>query len=98
MARAEEGTPSNSTFEGYRKLVDLKRKMIMDWLDTLEIGSNTLSNIQSCPRSAMTEAIDEELIENNPLAGWTYKRKAAPTDDDDVAPSVRKSSTQSWLP
>lgn len=70
----------------------------MDWLDTLEIGSNTLSNIQSCPRSAMTEAIDEELIENNPLAGWTYKRKAAPTDDDDVAPSVRKSSTQSWLP
>ena len=29
---------------------------------------------------------DEELIENNPMAGWTYKRKAAPTDDDDVDP------------
>jgi integrase len=67
-------------------MVDLKRKMIKDWLDTLEIGNKTLSNIQSCIRSAMTEAVDEELIENNPMAGWTYKRKAAPIEEDEVDP------------
>lgn len=91
---------SSSTYEGYRKLVehrlvpalgthmmvDLKRKPIRDWLDKLEVSNKTLSNIQSCLRSALTEAVDEELIENNPLAGWTYARKAAPTDEDDVDP------------
>jgi integrase len=91
---------SSSTFDGYRKLVehrlvpalgahmvvDLKRKMIKDWLDTLETSNKTLSNIQSCLRSALTEAVDEELIENNPMAGWTYKRKSAPREEDDVDP------------
>ncbi|MBI6743295.1 Arm DNA-binding domain-containing protein [Pseudomonas syringae] len=91
---------SSSTFDGYRKLVehrlvpalgihmmvDLNRKMIKDWLDTLETSNKTLSNIQSCLRSALSEAIDEELIENNPMAGWTYKRKSAPTNEDDVDP------------
>lgn len=91
---------SSSTYEGYPKLVehrlvpalgthmivDLKRKMIKDWLDTLEIGNKTLSNIQSCLRSAMTEAVDEELIENSPMAGWTYKHKAAPVEEDEVDP------------
>lgn len=91
---------SSSTFDGYRKLVehrlvpalgahmvvDLKRKMIRDWLDTLETSNKTLSNIQSCLRSALTEAVDEELIEINPMAGWTYKRKSVPTEEDDVDP------------
>ena len=91
---------SSSTFDGYRKivelrlipklgdvlLVDLKRKALRDWLDTLEVGNKTLSNIQSCLRSALTDAVDEELIELNPLAGWTYSRKNVPTTDDDVDP------------
>lgn len=91
---------SSSTFDGYRKLVehrlvpalgthmmvDLKRKMIKDWLDTLETSNKTLSNIQSCLRSALTEAVDEELLENNPMAEWTYKRKSTPTEEDDVDP------------
>jgi integrase len=56
-------------------LVDLKRKMIKDRLDTLQVGIKTLSNIQSCLRSGLTDAVDEKLIELNPLAGWTYSRK-----------------------
>jgi integrase len=91
---------ASSTFEGYRKLVelrlipalgdtmmvDLKRKAVRDWLDTLEVGNKTLSNIQSCLRSALNDASEEELIELNPLAGWTYSRKAAPPKEDDVDP------------
>lgn len=91
---------SSSTFEGYRKIVglrlvpalghhlvvDLKRKTVRDWLDGLEISNKTLSNIQSCLRSALNDAVDEELLETNPLAGWTYARKEALPKSDDVDP------------
>lgn len=91
---------ASSTFDGYRKLVtlrlipalgdtmlvDLKRKVVRDWLDTLEVSNKTLSNIQSCLRSALNDAAEEELIELNPLAGWTYLRKSAPPKEDDVDP------------
>lgn len=91
---------SSSTFEGYRKIVslrlvptlgermvvDLKRKDVRDWLNTLEVSNKTLSNIQSCLRSALNDAAEEELIDLNPLAGWTYSRKEAPLKQDDVDP------------
>jgi integrase len=91
---------SSSTFEGYRKIVEqrlvpklgtvmvveLKRKMVRDWLDTLGVSNKTLTNIQSCLRSALNDAVDEELLETNPLAGWTYLRKEAPPKEDDVDP------------
>lgn len=91
---------ASSTFEGYRKIitmrlvpqfgevmvVDFKRKALKDWLDTLEVGNKTLSNIQSCLRSALNDAVDEEILELNPLAGWTYARKEAPAREDDVDP------------
>lgn len=91
---------SSSTFDGYRKLVtlrlipalgdtmviDLKRKAIRDWLSTLGVSNKTLSNIQSCLRSALDDATEEELIEVNPLAGWTYSLKEAPPKEDDVDP------------
>lgn len=88
---------SRSTFEGYRKLVELrlvpalgptllvelKRKTVRDWLNTLEISNKTLSNIQSCLRSALNDAVDEEeLIETNPMAGWTFSRKDQVKEDD----------------
>lgn len=59
---------------GDTMLVDLKRKTVRDWLDTLKVGNKPLSNIQSCLRSALNDATKEELIEPNPLAGWTYTR------------------------
>ncbi|WP_042132639.1 MULTISPECIES: Arm DNA-binding domain-containing protein [Pseudomonas] len=87
---------SSSTFDGYRKIieqrlipalgpvivVDLKRKTIRDWLNTHEVSNKTLSNIQSCLRSALNDAVDEELIDINPLSGWNYARKGKVKDDD----------------
>lgn len=88
---------SSSTFAGYRKivelrlvpalgptlLVDLKRKTVRDWLNTLEVSNKTLSNIQSCLRSALNDAVDEEeMIDINPLAGWTFSRKDQVKEDD----------------
>ncbi|WP_236233245.1 site-specific integrase [Pseudomonas tohonis] len=91
---------SSSTWDGYRKIItgrlvpqfgelmpaQLTRRMIKDWLDTLAVGNKRLANIQSCLRSALNDAIEDELIEDNPLASWTYRRKEAPSTDDDVDP------------
>lgn len=63
-------------------VVDLKRKAVKDWLDTLKVSNKTLSNIQSCLRSALSDAMEEELIDSNPLAGWTYARKGEVKVDD----------------
>lgn len=94
---AKQKHVSSSTHEGYRKIVELRlipalgphmltnltRKLIRDWLDTLPVSNKTLSNIQSCLRSALNDAVDEEeLIDLNPLAGWTYSRKEALKEDD----------------
>jgi len=36
--------------------------------------------------AALNDAVDEEILELNPLAGWTYARKEVPAREDDVDP------------
>lgn len=67
-------------------IVDLKRKIVRDWLDTLDVINKTFSNIQSCLRSALNDAAEEELIELNLLGSWTYSRRVTPSKEDDVDP------------
>ncbi|MGF6764012.1 integrase [Paraburkholderia sp. GAS33] len=76
-------------------LSDLKRAAIRDWLATIDSASKRpvtnkrLSNIQSCIRSALADALDDEIIDANPLAGYTYSRIERPVEgqpDDDVDP------------
>lgn len=89
-----------STLDGYRKIVKgvlepalgeiplllLSRKDVRRMLEDIEAGNKRLSNIQSCLRSALSHAVDDELIESNVLAGWTYARKEAPPREDDIDP------------
>lgn len=37
-------------------------------------------------RAALGEAVQDELIEANPLYGWQWRSKEAPSDEDDVDP------------
>ena len=89
-----------STHDGYRKIIDgvlipamgthplvtLSRKLVKESLVKMECGNKRLSNIQSCLRSALNDAVDEELIDANPLAAWTYLRKEKPKTEDDIDP------------
>jgi len=88
-----------STFDGYRMTIaiiikqfskvvlsDLKRKDVRDWLDTMTCSNKTLSNRQSVLRAALDDAVNDELIDTNPLFGWTYKIPEAPKETDDVDP------------
>lgn len=90
----------SSTFIGYRKIVngqlipalgnktvqELKRKDIRAWFDTRLVGNKRFANILSCLRTALDAAVVEELIEDNPLVGWSYSRKEAPKEEDVVDP------------
>lgn len=93
-----------STYETYRKIViskldpwfgkmklaDFRRKHMRDQLAGYPAGNKTLANIQSVMRAALDEAMNEdELLEVNPLAGYTYRKKDEPKGDEEVDPFDR---------
>lgn len=93
-----------STLDGYRKiingvlvprlghapLVTLTRKMVRDELTKMDASNKRLANVQSCLRSALNDAVDDELIESNPLAGWTYSVKGKPKVEDEIDPFTKE--------
>ncbi|WP_428718545.1 Arm DNA-binding domain-containing protein [Undibacterium curvum] len=81
-----------SAYDGYRKIVDyklipwfghlklaeIKRSHVREILSLQTCTNKTLANIQSPLRKALHDAAEDELIETNPLAGWTYSKQDAP--------------------
>jgi len=49
-----------------------------------------MANIQSVLRKALDDAIEDELIEVNPLARWCYSKVEAPQSKDDIAPFTKE--------
>lgn len=45
---------------------------------TQNVSNKRLANIQSVLRAALQDALNDELIELNPMHGWKYARKDAP--------------------
>jgi integrase len=97
---AQEKQLKASTMQGYTKIVnnliipefkgktltDIKRIDIRKWLSEMPCSNKRLSNIQSVFRTALQQAVDEDIIEINPLYGWKYENKQAPKTVDDVDP------------
>ena len=89
-----------STWDDYRKIAfntlipalgaihlpDLKRADIRQWCEQQNVTNKRLANVQSVLRAALQDAVDDEIIEINPLYGWKYARKEAPKPQDDVDP------------
>lgn len=97
---AKKSSLKASTHDGYRKIVDgllipqfgdkrlaaWKRRDVKEWLESVEGGNKWLSNIQSVIRSALSDAVEDEYLDSNFMAGWAYSRKEAPKEDSDVDP------------
>ena len=78
-----------STWAGYNKIVtminqtdlgrillpDLRRTHVRDWCKKQTSSNKWLANVQSVLRSALQEALDDDLIETNPLYGWKYETR-----------------------
>lgn len=89
-----------STLDGYRKIIagvlipalgslalaSVTWKEVKGVMSRMSATNKRLSNVQSCLRSALSDAVDDELIEFNPMAGRTYSVKGKPRADDDIDP------------
>lgn len=77
---------------GKLRLPELKRSDIKEWLATIDdqqekkVSNKRLANIQSCLRSALADAVDDERLTTNPLFDYTFERAEAPRDADHADP------------
>lgn len=90
----------SSTYDGYRKtvlnhltpglgihvLADLRRTHIKEWCAKQGTTAKTIRNRLSVLRAALDDAVQDDLIESNPLFGWQWKTKEAIDEDDDIDP------------
>ncbi len=71
---------------GKTPLGELTRSMIRTFASEYEAGSKRIRNILSVLRISLTNAVEDELIENNPIAEWSCKINEGPKEVDDVDP------------
>ncbi len=71
---------------GNISLSELKRKDIKDWVNQQTAGPKRINNVMSVLRKALSDAVDDEMIEANPLYGWNYAPKEQLKTTDDVDP------------
>lgn len=74
---------------GSLALSDLKRAKVREWAADYRASNKRIGNILSVLRAALTEAAEDELIELNPIAGWTYRKQEPPKDEEEVDPFSR---------
>ncbi|OQY18130.1 MAG: hypothetical protein B6I36_07665 [Desulfobacteraceae bacterium 4572_35.1] len=81
-----------STYEDYLKtiknrlvpefgdipLADLRRADVREWVSGLDCSRKRIANLISPLRSALEDAVEDDYIQSNPLAGWSYKKKEQP--------------------
>lgn len=80
---------ASSTYDGYKKIVMsqlipalgdhsvemLGTKEVREWLSTLDCTNKRIKNILSPLRTALGVAVQDGILENNILKGWSYTRK-----------------------
>lgn len=89
-----------STYNGYQKivggliiptfgdvrLIDLSTRDVKQWFAHMDVSNKRFSNILSVIRSAMADALQDEIIDQNPFANWSYRRKAKVKTKETIDP------------
>lgn len=60
---------------GKHRLTDLRKSHARDWANQSTSGIKRIRNVLSILRAALADAADDDVIETNPLYGWTPKRR-----------------------
>ncbi len=71
---------------GKTPIEELTCGMIRKFAAEYQAGNKRIRNILSVLRVSLTDAVEDELIENNPIVGWSYKKTEGPKENDDVDP------------
>lgn len=85
----------SSTYNGYIKIISslkpalgdiplasLKKKDVRTWCETLKCSNKTIGNLISPLRAALQDAVDDELIDINPLTDFRFRLNEAPRESD----------------
>jgi integrase len=75
---------------GSLSLNELSKKIVREKMAGYQVSNKTLTNVQSCFRSALSDAVEDEILESNPLSGWAYKNREQLKEEDDVDPFTRE--------
>jgi len=59
-------------------------------MSTCQVANVTLTNVQSCFRSALDDVVEDEILESNPLSRWAYNNREQFKEEDNVAPFTRE--------
>ncbi|SFM55731.1 site-specific integrase [Nitrosomonas communis] len=75
---------------GDKLLASLSRADVRTWVASMNWTNSRISNILSPLRTALKEATHDDLIQSNPLLGWSYRRNEAPEKEDHVDPFTQE--------
>lgn len=70
-------------------LIHLRRGHVREWADTLTCKLKSVRNLIGPLRTALNDAVEDDYISENPLAGWKYKRHEPPKEEH-VIPFTRE--------
>lgn len=101
---SKEKTIKSSTATGYRKAINgvlvpalgeielarLKRPDVRAMCEGMSAGNKRIGNVLSVLRTALDDAVQDEILDHNPIAGWAYKKNEPPKDKDEVDPFTRE--------
>lgn len=90
-------TVSTSTYRDYKNTVlhqlipgfgeytvaKVTRGMVRDWVSGISAGNKRIANLVSPLRQTLELAVDDGVIESNPLHDWRYRKKELPSEDVD---------------
>ena len=68
---------------GELKLTQLTRPLVKEWITGRDATAKTIGNLISPLRCALDEAVEDNVIEVNPLAGWKIKRRRSTSPRQD---------------
>lgn len=64
-------------------LSDINKSDVRAWAAGLDVSQKRLSNLLIPLRRVLADAFDDDLVEKNPLHGWTLKRKGTTKSEPD---------------
>ena len=92
---AKEKQIHASTYAGYRKIINtfpadlldielkqLKKPHVKSWCKTLTCTNKTIKNKLSVLQTALMDAVDDEILDTNPLTDFRYENNEPPRADE----------------
>jgi len=71
---------------GGQRLSDLRWRNVREWIESQDVGQKTARNLLSVLRSALKDAVDDDIMDANPLADRTIRRTTTTPATDEIDP------------